>query len=321
MNKRFFVLFSLLFLLIIGIPNRTTVSVYAAASETSSEETTATEQNKVKKGLVKKGKHYYFYKADGSLLKSKWKTIGDYRYYFKDNGRAAVGGYKIGDTVYVFDEEGHLLTGKKSRFVTVNGYVYYVNKKGQASTGWFVVNNRLYRANAKGRRLTTEKDGITFTKKGYAKSNVASKLKILTMQIVDQITTDNMTKEQKLKACWDYVTGSGWTYMTYSCSITSGWQKKCAYYLLSTHRGDCKCFASAFAALACEVGYDAYLIRGRVPGSRDRASDGYTKHTWVQIDGKYYDPEGDWAGWNVGCYGYSSYNVSHTVQMVVRFKS
>lgn len=281
----------------------------------------STESAIVKKGLVQEGDYYYYYKNDGSMLKSKWKTIGDYRYYFKDNGRAAVGGCKIGDYVYVFDEEGHLLTGKKSRFVTVNGSVYYVSKKGRASTGWFIVNNHLYRANAKGKRLTTEKDGITFTSKGYAKSNTASKLKMLTMEIVDEITTSKMTKKQKLKACWDYMTEkSNWTYMTYNKSVsTLAQRQKCAYAMLTTHRGSCRSFACAFAALAREVGYKPYLIMGRVPGSRDQASDGYTKHSWVRINGHYYDPEGVWAGWNPNGYNLETYNVSNQVLKIYKF--
>ncbi|MCD8015835.1 MAG: hypothetical protein LUG99_22295 [Lachnospiraceae bacterium] len=281
-----------------------------------------TETGTVKKGLVQEGSHYYYYKNDGTMLKNKWKTIGSYRYYFKDNGRAAIGGYKIGDYVYVFDGEGHLLTGKKSRFVTVNGSVYYVNKKGRASTGWFIVNKHLYRANAKGKQVTTEKDGITFTKKGYAKDNIASRLKMLTMEIVDDITTDKMTKKQKLKVCWEYMTTkSNWTYKTYEGSVSTLKQRqKCAYDMLSSGRGSCRSFACAFAALATEVGYKAYVIMGRVPGSRDQAADGYTKHSWVRINGRYFDPEGVWAGWNTTSgYNEETYSIPNIVLNILPF--
>ena len=58
-----------------------------------------------------------------------------------------------------------------------------------------------------------------------------------------------------------------------------------------------------FAALAREIGYDPYVICGRVPGSRDGAGDGYTRHSWVIINGLHYDPEGQAKGWHTGVYG------------------
>ncbi|MCD7833372.1 MAG: hypothetical protein LUH00_05205 [Lachnospiraceae bacterium] len=294
---------------------------HSCASEESGldEPAAVSSSSTVKKGLVKIGSYYYYYKKDGTKLTNKWKTIDGYRYYFKSSGKAAVGGYKIGDTVYVFGVKGRLKTGKKSRFLTINGKTYYVSAQGTASTGWFVVNGKLYRATSGGKISTRTVDGITFTESGAAVDNTESRLKIKVMQVIADITTESMSQSEKLKACWNYMTGSGWTYVQYNTSFSSGWQKQCAYDMLVKRRGDCKSFACAFAALACEIGYDAYVIRGRVPGTRDQAADGYTKHSWVRIDGRYFDPEGDWAGWNKGCYNYSSYNVSHTIQQIIRF--
>lgn len=51
-------------------------------------------------------------------------------------------------------------------------------------------------------------------------------------------------------------------------------------------------YACAFAALAREIGYDPYVVCGRVPGTRDGAGDGFTRHSWVIINGLHYDPEG-----------------------------
>ena len=44
------------------------------------------------------------------------------------------------------------------------------------------------------------------------------------------------------------------------------------------------------------------MICGRVPGSRDGAADGFTRHCWVKINGLYYDPEAQYAGWMKGVY-------------------
>ena len=38
-----------------------------------------------------------------------------------------------------------------------------------------------------------------------------------------------------------------------------------------------------------EIGYNPYVVLGRVSGTRDGAADGLTSHGWVIIDGCYYD--------------------------------
>ena len=107
--------------------------------------------------------------------------------------------------------------------------------------------------------------------------------------------------------------------MKYPDLNAKDWQRETAYDMLSTHSGNCYSFACAFAALAEEAGYKPYIICGRVRGSRDRAADGYTRHAWVRIDGKHYDPEAQFAGWLRGVYARSSYPVSHTVQDIVAY--
>ena len=62
-----------------------------------------------KSGLIKEGTKYVYYDKKGNKLKSKWKTIGKNRYYFKADGTAAVGGTKIGKYIYVFDLQARLL--------------------------------------------------------------------------------------------------------------------------------------------------------------------------------------------------------------------
>ena len=61
--------------------------------------------------------------------------------------------------------------------------------------------------------------------------------------------------------------------------------------MLVSGGGDCYGFACTFAAMAREIGYNPYVVLGRVSGTRDGAADGLTSHGWVIIDGCYYDPE------------------------------
>lgn len=85
--------------------------------------------------------------------------------------------------------------------------------------------------------------------------------------------------------------------------------------------GDCYGFACTFAAMAREIGYNPYVVLGRVSGTRDGAADGLTSHGWVIIDGCYYDPEAQFAGWYRGVYGSSSYDINHQIKSIVRFAS
>ncbi|MCD7743694.1 MAG: hypothetical protein LUI13_00090 [Lachnospiraceae bacterium] len=141
--------------MICPIPTLAAEATDTAAAETASAETTGTDAAAVEseseteavvlQGLVltENGK-YRYYKSDGTMLTSSWKTIDGYRYYFKKNGNAAIGGYKIGKYVYVFKENGRLAKKSSPGRVTVNGDIYYVNKKGRATTSsWLIINNKL----------------------------------------------------------------------------------------------------------------------------------------------------------------------------------
>ena len=253
-----------------------------------------------KSGLIKEGTKYFFYDKKGNKLKSKWKTIQKRRYYFKADGTAAVGGTKIGK------------------------YTYYVNKKGQAIKGFCKIGNKLYRGDIKG-RLTKNKTvaNVTFNSKGYAKNDLNAKLKMKLMTIISRITTTEMSKSEKLYSCWRYLTSSGnFYYSTYWPDLNKkGWQREVAYNMLTTGGGDCYGFACTFAAMARELGYNPYVVLGRVSGTRDGAADGLTRHGWVMIDGAYYDPEAQFAGWYRGVYGNGSYDINHTISRYIRYAS
>lgn len=275
-----------------------------------------------KKGLVQVGTKYVYYK-DGKKIRNRWKTIQGVKYYFGKDGYAYTGGKKIGDKIYVFDKDGKLYRPSKPSVIKYGKNLYYVDTNGQAKTGWFTVGARLYRADYKG-RLKKDKTyaGITFNKKGYANKSLNASLKKKVMRIVSRITNPGMSQSQKLYACWRYLTSSGnFYYGGYDPDFSDpDWYKEEAYNMLLTGGGNCYGFACTFAALAKEIGYDPYVVAGRVTGTRDGAADGLTRHGWVMINGCYYDPEGQFAGWFQGVYGEGTYNINHTVQRYVRFK-
>lgn len=282
---------------------------------------------KKKAGLYKEnGKYYYYHK--GKRIKSQWKDIKvektTRRYYFQADGSASTSVKKIKGSYYCFSKQGRLQRPKKNKLITVGKYQYCPDKNGKCQKGWLLIDNKLYYANGKGRILKNKTiDGIKLTKSGAAStSSTDVKLKIKAMKVASEITNSRMTKSEKLRACWNYMISNRFRYMSMSPNLNEkNWQKKFAYQMLLTKRGSCTSFSCAFAALALAVGYDPVIVYGRVPGTRDQAADRYTRHCWVKINGKYYDPEAHFAGWMRNVYGNSSYPIRHQVTKVINFES
>ena len=273
--------------------------------------------------LVTKGnKIYYYYK--GKMVKNKWKRYNGYKYYFGANGNAVRGGQRINNVVYVFDEKGRLFENKQNKIVKSGSNIYHIRTKhGRASIGYFIYKNNLYYADPKGRlyqKKSRQNGQLYFTNAGAARKDYNALLKMRVMQIVSSITNSGMSQSQKLYACWKYVVYGGFYYGGPDPNIyQSGWARSEALRMFRTGYGNCYGFSCIFAALAREIGYTPYMICGRVPGSRDGAADGFTRHCWVKINGLYYDPEAQYAGWMKGVYGYDSYPISHQIQRIVNF--
>lgn len=104
----------------------------------------SSESASAKRGLVKSGNDYYFYENDGTKLKNAWKTVKGKRYYFRSNGKAAVGPCKVKGKAYVFGSNGALKTGKSTHVVTVAGVKYRVAKNGRAKPGFDASKTNLY---------------------------------------------------------------------------------------------------------------------------------------------------------------------------------
>ena len=245
-------------------------------------------------GIVTIGGNIYCFEG-GALVTSSWRDSGGARYYFTADGRAAVGSCKVDGTFYIFKANGTLATGSKKHTEKVDGETYVASKGGKAVKGKVTV-----KKNGKSKTYTTNKKG----KVKKSSSGYSSALKKVMESTVNRITKSGMSKSAKLRACWNYIVGGSFHYASkYPNTGSGGWQRGCALNMLRSHSGNCYGFACAFAALATQCGYKAYVVCGRVPGTRDGAADGYTRHCWVKINGAHYDPEGQYAGWGRGIYG------------------
>lgn len=283
----------------------------------------STEDGWLLTGLQEINGYKYYFSPETAEMQAGWQKINGKKYYFSDkNGKMVTGTHKIGGSYYIFHASGQLAASGGVSLVTVGKDSYCAGKDGKAVRGWQLIGKKLYYATETGKvKKNTTYGGITFASNGAAKNSTNTKLKIKTMQVVASMTNSGMSKGEKLSACWAYmVSTKNFRYTAkYPDLDASGWQKKTAYDMLSSRSGNCYSFACAFAALAAEIGYEPYVICGRVHGSRDRAPDGYTRHAWVRINGKYYDPEAQFAGWMRGIYGKSSYPAAHSVQSMVAY--
>lgn len=93
-----------------------------------------------KNGFVTTAKGKYYYK-NGVALKEKWLTVNQKTYYFRKNGTAATGIYKINGVIYLFNKNATLA---KNRWIVVDGKKYYAKENGQAAIGYKNINNKGY---------------------------------------------------------------------------------------------------------------------------------------------------------------------------------
>jgi len=270
-------------------------------------------------GLVETEDGTYYCGKNG-VLASGWKKIKGLKYYFHVKDKKMVTGLnKIKGNYYIFDSKGRLAQSDGISIVKVNDSIYCANPDGKAASGWQVKRNKLYSATRKGRvRRNTTYQGIVLTKTGAAKKDINSMLKIRLIKVLKQVVNEKMPRSKKLYACWRYITSGKFRYASkYPDLRLKNWPRKTAYNMLATYSGNCYSYACAFAAMASELGYKPYIVCGRVHGSRDRAPDGYTRHAWVKINGRHYDPEGQYAGWLRGVYGRNGYPAAHKIQKIV----
>ena len=117
---------------------------------------------RMQKGIVNVGQYVYYFDDNGVMQTGRQKIDGDF-YYFKTNGRAVAGFKTLGNYTYYFDPAtGKALTG----WQTIDGYKYYFKTNGKMETGWKVTSGgaTYYFDPATGRAVTGWKtiDGVEY---------------------------------------------------------------------------------------------------------------------------------------------------------------
>lgn len=264
----------------------------------------------LKTGSVKAGVKYYSYKY------KKTRKLPKQTLYVK--GKAYTGYYlNQGNTMYQSKKgicapvTGMLAAGTKyysyngGKTLTLAEQALYV--EGQVYTGYYMdAERKMYRID--GGRLTpvtatldagtayySAQEGnmqalpaqaVYVNGKAMEGMSPASLETLLRAQaVVAGITNDSMSKEQKLRVCFDYVK-SAYTEINPRIPHYRGldWPVVYANDMFVNGSGNCCSYAAAFAYMAKAIGYDEVYCCN---------SGG---HGWAEIDGLVYDPE--WSKWH-----------------------
>ncbi len=207
-------------------------------------------------GVIKKKGKYYAATEDKKVYlpkKEGIKKIGRYKYYVCKNGELATSRVKFKGKNYYFNKKARL--HGDIRPIEIDGKYYNVNAKGVMKK----------------------------ISKKHAKVETAAQ------NFINKHTNKSSSNSEKFRTCFYYMVGN----MRYSPNYfkmradykildqkNGGYELALQMFESPVLRGDCHRFANCVAAVAKELGYNPTVI--------DTKGD----HSFVIIDGKYYDNSG-----------------------------
>lgn len=220
--------------------------------------------------LTVNGTEFFF--KDG-YLRSGYQTINGKTYYYDGSGNI------MKNAIVGSDKEGYCYAGSDG--VINYNYCNGVTYKG---VDWNVINGKATKA--------TGESGIT---------------QFRALKWVAKATNTSMTKEEKLRACFEFLRKSE--------GITEknpriphyhgeGWVNLYANDMLLNKAGNCFSYASVFAYMAKGIGYTNIYVCN---------SGG---HGWTEINGLIYDPE-----WSRHNFNYSYFGMSYNGPSDVAYKA
>lgn len=257
----------------------------AAASGTGDSSTAtgdAQDAQPVKNGFVSENgkKHYY---KNGVLITSRKVKANGKTYYLNAKGNIVKGNaVKIKGKYWIISNKGKLLKPSKNTIYKLKSGLFYVNKKGNpAKKGWFIKSGKLHYASKAGKlKASGKKQGITFTSKGHAKSNRASKLKMICKRLIAKNTKSSWSKKKKFETMVEWTRHHGEFSMKAAVRDFSNpaWVQRQAYKCFTGKYIMCYGAACEMAMFAFELGYEKPLLIV-IPNT----------HGCVYVDGKRYD--------------------------------
>ena len=228
---------------------------------------------------VRSGSRWWYQYRDGSYPRSQWEDIDGSRYYFDAAGWMVTGWQQIGGVWYYMSAGGQMQTG----WQRIGGSWYYLTGSGAMATGWLQLGDDWYYLGSDGAMYANRWYGNYYlTADGtWDPDREGDQLDTLLQQVIDQVTTQAMSQEGKLRACYDYVVNTFSYERKYNFSNAAGWQRQYALEMLTKGRGNCYNFAATFGCLAEKLGYSNVRT---IAGMTGKAGGGWTPHSWVEID-------------------------------------
>ena len=222
-------------------------------------------------------KHWSYFGNNG-WLRTGWVQLGQ--------GTAEPDGNSVKHWSY-FGGNGWLRVGMQTMSTSANPDG---NNKVHLSyfggNGW-LVENKSFDFNSK-KFIADTKGWVTEVKSEHEKTLARA------IELVAKVTNENMSKEQKLRACYNHIRDD---YREYNPRIPhyagEGWHITYANDIFINKGGNCMSVAAALAYMAKAVGFEnVYAVNS-------------TGHGWAEVDGKVYDAE--WERHNSGSYYGLSY--------------
>lgn len=203
---------------------------------------------------------------DGTFLENSWLEVAGLRCHLDQNGYVQVGLTEIDGKFY------YLYPGIVSGWQQIGDGIYYFQADGTMAVN-AVVDGFVLGSDGKlvavAQQHGTEQSALQQQING----------------IIAAVTTADMTSEQKLRACYQYVMDLS-KYKRDTAVPSGDWTGKYAQEILSTGKGNCYRYASAVAYLAKGLGYEARVATGTVRSLKG----GQTPHGWAEIciNGEWY---------------------------------
>ena len=219
------------------------------------------------------------------------------------NGSTGVPGYcshdwknDTSDEIPYIEGEGVWTLGGRTRYINASGQeetglidteqgLYYVPEDGYLIKGWNSCNDRFFYVGGDGRILSdaevipyrVDRDGMLVRNEDGQERDAG--IGRVVEPIILSLTDSGMTKEQQLRACYNYVLSHTAYKRTYEMPEGRDWTRLYAMDALVYGQGNCFRYAAAFAYLADAVGYEARICTGQISARRG----GTTPHGWVEI--------------------------------------
>lgn len=204
-------------------------------------------------GFIQQEEGVRWMNYDGTWLKDSWLDVFGLKYHL--------------------DKDGYIQVG----MTIIDGKTYYLYPEGTMATGWLQLPDGLYFFNADGTMaVNTTVGNYEIGSDGKAASN--SPLAQVVNTAIAAVTTPEMTNDEKLRACYQYIIDTCSYKRSYE-TPSGDWTGTYALEILTTGQGNCYRYAAGFAYLAKGLGYDVRVVTGTIKAARG----GVTPHGWVEI--------------------------------------